>query len=207
MWVESFDDVLEDIVDISAAFDGIVVSFLFIIIAQRRCLFMVDLQTFGDSVDIVVGASALLASFNHSVDKLVLRNFETYDGVYVSAVFGKHLGERLCLRHGAWETVEDDAFFKHGGVRFEKVGEYVNHKFVGDEQTFGDECVGYFAELCSFCNVVAQKITRRDVVQTVAIDESFALSPLPAAGSSKNNNVHVLCISLNCNLVQASLRM
>ena len=71
----------------------------------------------------------------------------------------------------------------------EPVGQHVNHQLVGDELPTRDIVVGYFAESGAAGDMVAQNLTRADVVKSVAVNHLGALGALAAAGSAEYYNV------------------
>lgn len=68
-----------------------------VVIVERLGLFVVDIQSFPDGVDVVVAASACLPAFEHSVDEFLLVYFEAYDRMDLRAILVQELLKGLGL--------------------------------------------------------------------------------------------------------------
>src|SRR5690606_1725252 len=93
----------------------------------------------------------------------------------------------LCLRYGAWETVEQEAcgirrlvnlFFQHSN------GYFIRHKRAARHNV-----VNLLAEWRVVACMPAEEVTRRDVNQSVFLDELLALCALTRSGRAENDHV------------------
>ena len=183
-------DVAENDFDSTGTFDGIVLSEVLVEFLQGCCLLVVNIEAFADGIKVIVGTSGAFAAFNHALYQFILVNLKTNNGMNVRSIAFEHFGEGLCLGNCAGESVENHAFGSIVCVFFEFVFQNFNHHFVGDELTVGDIAVGELADVCSFCDMVAQEFTGRDVMQAVFFNQFFALGTLSAAGSTEYYYIH-----------------
>ena len=80
---------------------------LHIVVAERLGLRVVDFQTVGDGLRIVVGAAGLLSALDHAVYELAVGYFQSYDGIELGAPFLQQFIEGLSLWDRAGKSVED----------------------------------------------------------------------------------------------------
>ena len=84
----------------------------------------------------------------------------------------------------------------------EHIGKNINHQFVGNEFSVADEAVGDFTQLGSALDMVAEDISRRDVIQSIVLNKVLALSAFSGARCSKNYQIkhsvssYLVCIYL-----------
>ena len=145
---------------------------------------MVHSQTLAYSLGIVIAASRLFAPKHHTLHKLVLGHFKPYDSMYFLTATLHHIFESQGLRYRAWEAVKDDAFGCLVGVVVKFMLEYTKHQFVRDKLSLRNIAVGSAAQFGAACDMVAKDLTRRNVMQMVAVYEFFALGPLYGAAFS-----------------------
>jgi hypothetical protein len=60
-----------------------VLAFLLVVVAQRRCLVVIHFKTLVYGFKVVVAASRFLAALEQAVDKFVVVDFKSYYGVYL----------------------------------------------------------------------------------------------------------------------------
>lgn len=181
-------DVVEDGVDGAGAVDGVVGQAAVVVFLEGFGLAAVNFEALGYGLGVVVAASAFESAFEQALCEFFFGHFEAYNGVDFGAAFFEHFVEGFGLGNGAGEAVENHSFCV--GVCVEFVFEYVEHELVGDEVTFGYECVGNLAQFGSARNVVAQEFAGRYVVEAVALNEAFALGSFAGAGGAENNYIH-----------------
>ena len=104
------------------------------------------------------------------------------------AALSQHLFQRLGLRYGAGETVEDDARMLLAETVVDR-GEDVHHQFVGDEFALVNESFGCLAQFCAVFDLVAQHITGGDVFQSVLLNQLVALGAFAGTRCTKNYDI------------------
>ncbi len=186
-------DRLENPVDVSRTLDGVIFAFFQIKIFQRCCLVVIDGEPFFDRLEIVVGAAGVAAAFQEAVDEFFVVDFEADDRVEVGAALAKHRAEFFSLIDCAGEAVENHPVLDFLGMAVEFVGEHADHQIVGNQMALGNVGVGETAEFGVGCNLSAEDLAGRDMMEIVAVYEFFALSALATAGGTENNEIkHVL---------------
>ena len=155
---------------------------------QGLSLIVIYLKTMFDSVEIVVGTTSFLAAVDEALYEHFVSYFKADNSVDLTVAFAQDALELFSLADSAGEPVEDDAFACYG-FAVEEVGEDVKHELIGDKLAFRYICVGYFAELGATCDMVAEHFAGRDVIETKFVDQTFALGPFAAAGSTEYHDI------------------
>ena len=84
------------------------------------CLIMIYLQAVFDSFEVIVRASGLFASVEHTLHKFLFGHFKTDYSVQVGSAFEQQFFKSLSLGDGAGEAIEHDTFFI-GGFFFQHI--------------------------------------------------------------------------------------
>ena len=105
---------------------------------------MINHQSFLNRFEVVVAATALQAALNQAVNQLCLINLKTKHDVHLGTTLFKHSLQRLGLRNGARETVENHAFLDGFSVIVEHAVEDANHQVVGNEFSVADVGISSF---------------------------------------------------------------
>ena len=156
---------------------------------------MVNLQAVLDGFGVVVGASGLLAAFEHTAHELLFWYLEADDMVDFLTALGQKAVEGFGLGDCAGEAVEDYAVLGLGFV-VDNLLEDANHQRIGNQLPLVDVGFGNLSYGSLAVDMVAEHLTCRDVVQTVFVDEFFALGAFAAAGGTENYNIHFYTLKL-----------
>ncbi len=137
-------------------------------------------ETVLDGVEVVVGATAGLATFEHALDEQLFRYFEAQHARQRHPEFLHHLVQDLGLAHGARVAVEEESGRVHvfGELFLDDFG----HDFVGDEVALADDFLDLQAEFAFGCNFLAQDFTRGDVGQVVFFAQELRLRSFACPG-------------------------
>ena len=138
---------------------------------------MIDNETLLDGLFVIIGTTALLATQDETLHQLIFRNIELQHGCHLVTALTEHLLQSLSLRNGAGETIEDNTGMILAKAVIDR-GEDTDHQFVGNQLAVVDELLGCLTQLCTILNLCAQNITRRDMVQSVLLNELVALGAL-----------------------------
>lgn len=150
--VEGCADGVEDGVDRAETVDGVIVALLLVEVAQGAGLGVVDLETLVDGVEIVIAASAFLATVEESCDKFVIGDLKTHYSMEFRAALLKHLVEGVSLRDCTGKTVKDHAVFSLR-IAVKDIGEDVDHQRIRDKIALGNVAVSHLAKLGTLGNV------------------------------------------------------
>ena len=129
---------------------------------------MIHHQALLDGLFVVVGTAAFLATLDESRHQLVLWHVEFNHGSHLVATLVQHLLQRLSLRDGAGETVEDDALVATA-ERVVDISQNGNHEFVRNQVTLVNIALGSLSQFRTLFDFIAQHVAGRDVSQTVVL--------------------------------------
>ena len=138
---------------------------------------MIDDEALLDGLFVIIGTTALLATQDETLHQFILRYIELQHGCHLVTALTEHLLQSLSLRNGAGETVEDNTGMILAKAVIDR-GEDADHQFVGNQLAVVDELLGCLTQLCTILNLCAQNVTRRDMVQSVLLNELVALGAL-----------------------------
>ena len=129
--------VLEDLRDFAHAVHGMQVVLALVEVEHGARLGLIFHKAVFDGVEVVVGATAGLATFEHALDEEFLGHFEAQHARQRHAELLHHLVQDLGLAHGTWIAVEEESGLVHvlGEFLFDDLG----HDFVGDEVALTDD--------------------------------------------------------------------
>src|SRR5215208_5347523 len=142
-------------------------------------------------LDVIDVARVLLARAPsaQSAHDLLLRDLDQDGGGHLSVQL-LHLGvERLGLRHGAWEAVEDEAV--GGLLPLEAVRNHPDDHLVGHQVAAIHVLLGLLADLGPLLDRGAQDVAGGVVRQAEVLLQALPLSPLPAAGRAEQDEVQL----------------
>src|SRR5215510_187518 len=146
---------------------------------KRRGLIAVGQQPAPQHQRIVVGAQRLAPRFRlgdpllDAFEQGALVHLELDDGVELEALLLEHAIERMCLRHRARETIEDEAPARIGLV--DARGDDRHHHLVGYELTARHHLPGAHADRRAGLGRGTQHLTGRKLHQTMLGDEPLRL--------------------------------
>ena len=175
--------------DSAGTFYGAIFALFDIVITQRGCGLMVNIEAVLYCLDIVIGTPGLHPALYHTVNQLTLRDLQTYNMMkLLPATLEKPL-QGISLRHCTGESVEDNTIL---GLRFmiDNILKDFYHQRIRDELPLVDICLCNLANRRFACNMVAQHFARGDMVQTIPLNQHFTLGPFSTARGAKNNYIH-----------------
>ena len=135
--------------------------FILIEIEDWFCLLVVFHEAMADRVDVIVGATACLATFEHTFYEYVFRHFKAEDAAEVEIVFFEEIVEYLGLFHSARETVEEESVGV--GVVDDEFLYYLSYYLIGGEATVVDDVFHLQSYLRACCYLSAKHLSCRDV--------------------------------------------
>ena len=189
--------------DFAHAVHGMQVALGLVEVRHGVRLLVVFLKAVLDALQVVVGATAGLAAFEHALDEHFLGHFEAQHTAQRHVVFLQHLFQDLGLAHGARIAVEEEA------CRVSVVGEFLLddlcHDFVGDEAAFADDFLHLEAEFALGGDFLAQDFARGDISQVVFFAQELRLRSLASARRAKEDDVEHICLDFL--LILLSLRV
>ena len=170
----------------------VVDAFFRIPVDERGGLCMINIETLLDGLLVVIRAAALLTAIDESGHQFVFGDRKLYHGCHFVSALGKHLLQGLSLGSGTGKTIE-----YHAGMFFAKTvvdtGQNVNHQFVGNQLPVVNITFGRPAKFRSVLDFVAKHVARRDVTETVFLNQLVALSAFACTRSTENYNIlHLL---------------
>ena len=151
-------------------------ALLVVPVDERLCLGVIHHETLLDRFLIIIGTATLLSAQDETLHQLILGHVEFDHRGHLVATLAEHLLQRLSLRDGTGEAIED-----HPLVIAERVvdsGQDAHHQIVGDQLSLVDVAGGSLAQLRALLYLSPQHIAGGDVVQTILLNHLVALCAL-----------------------------
>src|SRR5690606_3181768 len=177
------------------AVDGLHEALGLVVADERPGQLAVDVEPVAHDLDIVVGARRSTTGrgrFPGAVDDAVHQDVgigrDLDYPIQLHALLLEHGVQRLCLRDGARETVEDEAGLAVLGV--EALGDDSVHNLVGDEIAAVHDFLGRKAHRGLLGNGRAQDIAGRELRDAVGLDKDLGLRALARARRAQEYDSH-----------------
>ena len=219
---EAVDDVaqlLENLLDVAAAIDAVLLALRLVIVDQRRGLCLVDAQAIGDGVFVVVGAvvqsaatdvaqavhfrwrgvgvvhlsaAAAGATPGDALDQQVEIHVDEDRGLQGAAQLVEHGVEGLGLGDVAWEAVENEALFGVGLGH--ALLDHVEHDLVRNQLAGIHGGLGLQAKGGFRGDGGAQQVTGGYLWYAVVADQFLGLGSLARSWRANQDDPHVDCL-------------
>ena len=130
------------------------VNTLFFIPINKRCsLCVIDIETFLDSIFVVIASATLFATIDKACHEFFLWNRQFNHCCNLVATFIEHLLQRFCLWCSAWKTVEDNTFMLFTEAVIDTC-KNINHQCIGYQLTIVNIAFGGLAKRCSILDFI-----------------------------------------------------
>ena len=180
-------EVLEDFRDFAHAVHRVQVVLAFVEVEYGARLGLIFHKAVLDGLEVVIGATAGLAAFQHALDEHFLGHFEAQHACQRHVEFLHHFFEDFRLFHRARIAVEEETGRVH--VLGEFLFDDFRHDLVGDEVALADDFLHLQTQFAFGGDFLAQDFARGDIGQVVFLAQELRLRSLACPGRAKEDDV------------------
>ena len=177
----------EQVVRLADAIDPAREPLRFVVGDERSRLSLVDVEAIRDHLRGIVGPAFRFRAALETGAQLLAGRLEKEDRLDAAAPLGKKVIERVGLRGGPRETVEDDPLI--GGSRRQTVADHVDRQIVGYVCARVEDALHTTADVGLSADVIAKEISSRKMEPTVRPRECLRLRALPHSGWAHEDEI------------------
>ena len=178
----------KDFINVAHTRDGSVLARINIELLQRLGLAMIVFKAMLGGVCIIIGTTRSSAAQDDTVNQLIVIHLKANDYRHRLTPVRKHLVKRIGLLNRTGKTIEDDSL-DILALCIQDRSQNLDHKRIWNEVALINIGDCKLSQFCALLDFLAKDITRRDMVNTILLDNLVTLGTFTGTWGSENNDV------------------